>query len=516
MHVSMCLLVRNEEAIIEDNLAFHAKMGVDRFLIMNHLSTDGTVQAIERARSTFHLDIKLCHQANPKYLQADWMTWLAREAHRMGTDWIIMCDADEFWLPEGGNLKSTLMGVPPEFDVVRSRWHNSVPLKSMEPYYNNIFFAPHPFLPKIALRSRDGIAVRMGNHEASHDHRWYYEPAVRVMHYQNRLGSSLNTKYVIGGAALCHSELPEEYGIHWRQGLERYMKGEFAAFASELFYSKDDALKVPGVYEDETVRKMVLANRKIARSAAPGRNTVNWLEITSIVGCGNRCSYCPQDVFMSAYGHRYPDGDRRMTLETFERILDHVNPDLTAIHFSGFSEIFLHPSGHKFIARAYERGFDIALFTTLAGFTPQKAALLSHVGVEFEWVRLHEHDGPSFDKVGFERSGRLLQDNFLIDKFETIKITRPISRGGNLWEPGYHPWAVWCDRFHRNVVMPNGRLHLCCSDWGLKHPIGDLLVHHYDSPELDQARGLLQQSAATENSDMLCKHCELAIPTWRQ
>ena len=510
MHVSMCLLVRNEEAIIEDNLAFHFRMGVDRFLIMNHLSTDGTVQAIERAKATLHLDVSLYHQTDSRYLQAEWMTFLAREAHRLGTDWIVLCDADEFWLPNGGSLKLVLEGAPPEFDVVRARWHNSTPLKGTTPYYNNILFAPHPFLPKIAVRSRDDITIRMGNHEAAHIHKWYSEAGLRVMHYQNRPDDSLKNKYIIGGEALGKSSLPEEYGIHWRQGLERHQKGEFEAFADGLFYDNlEDALKVPEVYSDETVRKVVLRYRKIARKIEQSRSVVNWLEITSIVGCGNRCSYCPQDVFMAAYGKIYPDGERAMTLETFERILDHVNPDLTAIHFSGFSEIFLHPLGHKFIARASERGFDIALFTTLVGFTPQKAALLSRAGVEFEWVRLHEYDGHSFNKSNFEQGSRLLQNNFLIEKFETIKIARPISRGGNLWEPGYYPGPVWCDRFHCNVVMPNGMLHLCCSDWGLKHPIGDLLARHYDSPELDKSRTLLQQVAATKDTDTLCKHCEL-------
>ena len=66
-----------------------------------------------------------------------------------------------------------------------------------------------------------------------------------------------------------------------------------------------------------------------------------------------------------------------MSLKTFESILDHVDPDFTTIHFSGFSEIFQHSSGHAMIARAYKRGFDIALFSTLAGFTSEKAALLS-------------------------------------------------------------------------------------------------------------------------------------------
>ena len=91
---------------------------------------------------------------------------------------------------------------------------------------------------------------------------------MRVMHYQNRADDSLRNKYVIGGEALDRSELPKEHGVHWRQGLESHKKGEFESFADGLFYSKEDALKVPGVYEDETVRKVVLANREIARKKA--------------------------------------------------------------------------------------------------------------------------------------------------------------------------------------------------------------------------------------------------------
>ena len=262
MHLSMCLLVRNEEEIIEDNLAFHARMGVDRFLVMDHMSIDSTVRIIEKVKSRLNLDLTVYHQTNPAYMQAEWMTYLSREAHLRGTDWIVLCDADEFWLPNNGDLKATLATVPTEIDVVRGLWHNNVPLKDVSPYYNNIFFAAHPFLPKIIVRSRPDIGIRMGNHEASHVRNWLCKDSLRVMHYQNRPDNSLANKYLLGGKALAVSNLPEHYGIHWRQGRQAFEQGQFAEFAEKLFYTREEALNVKGVYQDETVRRIVLANRR--------------------------------------------------------------------------------------------------------------------------------------------------------------------------------------------------------------------------------------------------------------
>ena len=40
--LSMVILVKNEEDIIEKNIKFHSKMGIDNFVIMDNNSDDNT------------------------------------------------------------------------------------------------------------------------------------------------------------------------------------------------------------------------------------------------------------------------------------------------------------------------------------------------------------------------------------------------------------------------------------------------------------------------------------------
>ena len=95
MKLVMTMLIKNEADIIGQNLDFHAAMGVDHFIIMDHGSSDETL-ALIAARDQGQ--ISLYHQSDPGYYQAQWVTMMAREAateHR--ADWVINNDADEFW-----------------------------------------------------------------------------------------------------------------------------------------------------------------------------------------------------------------------------------------------------------------------------------------------------------------------------------------------------------------------------------------------------------------------------------
>lgn len=225
-----------------------------------------------------------------------------------------------------------------------------------------------------------------------------------------------------------------------------------------------------------------------------------------MVGCGNSCRYCPQEKLSAAYGRGSP---RTLDGRTFGLLLDHLDPETTTIHFSGFSEIFLHPRGHELVAQAYERTFDVMLCTTLVGLTADKISYLADHSVRFEWVRLHEFDSPTFDRGSFERFGSLLRDAGLTANFSSARVRRPVSRGGSLWDPGSHAGPVTCARIECNVVLPDGRVCLCCSDWGLRHVLGNLLVHDYDGPEMETARRLVREAAAASGAGVLCKTCEV-------
>src|SRR3974390_1036225 len=103
----MTLLVRDEEDIVRANIEFHLAQGVDFILATDNLSQDRTADILleyERAGR-----MEYVREIDDTYVQHIWVTRMARRAHvEYGADWVINCDADEFWWPRYGNLKETL------------------------------------------------------------------------------------------------------------------------------------------------------------------------------------------------------------------------------------------------------------------------------------------------------------------------------------------------------------------------------------------------------------------------
>ena len=123
--ITMTLLVRNEQDIISQNIRFHHAMGVDKFIVMDNLSTDATAQIVK----TLSRDIDIDYMFQPKddYNQWQWVTEMAqRAAIEHKSDWVINNDADEFWVPQGGDFKSLLGALPLETSVLRVARYNAV------------------------------------------------------------------------------------------------------------------------------------------------------------------------------------------------------------------------------------------------------------------------------------------------------------------------------------------------------------------------------------------------------
>ena len=230
-----------------------------------------------------------------------------------------------------------------------------------------------------------------------------------------------------------------------------------------------------------------------------------WVEVTTRVGCANMCSYCPQDALTKVYR-----GKMLMSLEDFRVILGNVDRETTQIHFSGFSESFLTKDSERMMVEGYKAGYSVVLFTTLEGFTEEKAKVLHEGGVKFSSVSFHEYDGAGFNAASFKEKIDLFKSMCSSDEYTVSKITAPASRGGHLREMGPFYGPLYCSRFDCNVVLPNGDLHLCCSDWSLKHRIGNLYERHYDDLVHISERNRLRVQALQQESDILCRTCEWA------
>lgn len=256
----MTLLVRDEEDIIDANLRFHLAQGVDFFIVMDHHSKDGTPAIVEKYQARGLAE--LIRQPDPGYRQAEWVTWMARRAATThGADWVINNDADEFWWPSEGSLRSTLAAVPQQYGAVHAARLNFYPvaatrfgglrarakslLKRLRPEISGqesavrkpeSNAAPSEFLEtmtlcdlrsvnslglplpgKVCHRAHPDAKVSMGNHavEFPEGPRVCEGSRIEILHFPVRSAAQFCHKIAVGGAALALSpEVPG--GETWR------------------------------------------------------------------------------------------------------------------------------------------------------------------------------------------------------------------------------------------------------------------------------------------------------------
>ena len=105
MQVHGLLVARNEADIIRTNVLYHLSLGLDRLLVVDNGSSDGTDRVLRELgkdpRVRWTRDEGL-------FYHGQIATELAREAYREGADWVVPIDADEFWHAPGGNFRGVL------------------------------------------------------------------------------------------------------------------------------------------------------------------------------------------------------------------------------------------------------------------------------------------------------------------------------------------------------------------------------------------------------------------------
>lgn len=108
MLVTGISMIRNEADIIDLNIRYHLSLGIDRIIVVDNGSTDGTDELLQQISSR-DSRVSWSRDDGP-FLPSSVMTMLAREAYEAGADWVVPIDADEFWYAPSGNFRGVLRG----------------------------------------------------------------------------------------------------------------------------------------------------------------------------------------------------------------------------------------------------------------------------------------------------------------------------------------------------------------------------------------------------------------------
>ena len=106
MRVFGISMIRNEADIVGLNIRYHLSLGVDRIVVVDNGSTDGTDRLLQQISSS-DSRVSWSRDDGP-FLPSVVMTRLAREAHEAGADWVLPIDADEFWYAPAGDFRGVL------------------------------------------------------------------------------------------------------------------------------------------------------------------------------------------------------------------------------------------------------------------------------------------------------------------------------------------------------------------------------------------------------------------------
>ena len=164
MQIWAVTMVKNEIEVIELTLRNMIAQGIDRMIVADNMSTDGTRELLEALSST--LPVEVVEDGEPRYWQAEKMTNLANQAAAGGADWIIPFDADEIWRARnGGTVRQVMEAAESSVLAAAVFDHHPRPtfrrgnLLERQPWRLNSGFA------KVAFRWQPGITITDGNHE---------------------------------------------------------------------------------------------------------------------------------------------------------------------------------------------------------------------------------------------------------------------------------------------------------------------------------------------------------------
>jgi hypothetical protein len=278
---------------------------------------------------------------------------------------------------------------------------------------------------------------------------------------------------------------------------------------------------------------MGIANTiELAKTSSPSGADMKVLEVTTNVGCPVKCSYCPQDAFLKAYG----DGKKVLSLTDFTTALNKI-PEGAEVVFSGFSEPWKNKNCTEMVLRSHAKGHKVTVYTTLVGMKFDDVEKMKDVPFAGFCVHLPSIGGSESIPIENEYLGALGYVKRLVkgvtfaafglidEKISAIVGNVPFSttemmasRCGLVPKCGKgldRSGPIRChsqdtDMLDHNVLLPDGRVVLCCMDFGMKYVLGNLLKQDYESLFTGKVADKVRAGLRGEKQ-VLCHKCEYGI-----
>ena len=244
------------------------------------------------------------------------------------------------------------------------------------------------------------------------------------------------------------------------------------------------------------------------------------LEITTHIGCPINCLDCPQKLLITNY-----KGRKNLDFESYKKAIDKV-PAGTRIDFSGMCEPFANKNCTDMILYAADKGFPLALYTTLQGATLDDYERLKNVQYEVVTIHLPDMDGRSHFKITdeyLEVLSRWECNNYschgqIDDRVwpylkQRNLITFMHDRAGNVesrphfrHNVNHKLYCITSGRdMNHNVLLPNGDVLMCCMDYGYTGLFGNLFKQDYE--EVINSDTAQKMRATLDEGESICRHC---------
>lgn len=279
----MTLLVKDEADIVEKNIIFHLRNGVDFIIATDNDSKDGTREILEKYQNKGVLH--LIDEKGKDHSQSKWVNRMGEIAFKQyNADIIFHCDADEFWFPSKGNIKSEIWKSNADImvaDVVNvlmedrngnEKFPKDTKYAVIKPILTknlkesskkkNLYLFKYP--SKVIFKTKKQMfEVGEGNHEVLNNHEVNndYSRNIKIYHFPLRGKEMFFNKVKKGGKALSlNKELDKEIGFHWRAWYELYKKGELGTEYKKMNLSRKEIaiLKKEGIIKEINFKKNII------------------------------------------------------------------------------------------------------------------------------------------------------------------------------------------------------------------------------------------------------------------